>query len=370
MAKVVLNNVKRKFDKVTAIENISFEVPDGEFWVLVGPSGCGKSTILRTIAGLETITSGTLYIGDRLVNDIPARSRDVAMVFQNYALYPHKTVAENIAFGLEMRQVDRKTIQSRVMSVAGALSLEHLLDRKPKQLSGGQQQRVALGRAIARQPQVFLLDEPLSNLDTQLRDDTRTELKQLHQKLNITTIYVTHDQVEAMTLADKIVVLNRGKIQQIGDPQSIYSLPANRMVATFLGNPPMNIIPATVKEDMFDVGRQLLAIPNQIAAVSAVYPGQNYHLGIRPEHIRIVCQGDDSQNISREPGELGVEVKVVEPLGKEILVRVELPSCPGLINMQVERDRHLHPGEKLKICLDLNNLFVFETSDGVRIFPL
>jgi multiple sugar transport system ATP-binding protein len=260
MLKVLLENIRRRFDNVTAIEDITFEIPDGEFWVLVDPSGYGKSTILLTIAGLETATSGKL-IGDPLVNDIPARARDVAMVFQNYALYPHKTLAQNIAFGLEMRKVDRKIIQERVLTVVQLLSLENLLDRKPKQLSGGQQQRVALGRAIAGQLQLFLLDKPLSNLDAQLRDDTRAQLKQLHQQLGITTIYVTHDQVKAMTLADKIVVLNRGRIQQIGDPQSIYALPANEMVASFLGNPPMNILPAIYKGNNFDISGQLLAIP-------------------------------------------------------------------------------------------------------------
>ncbi|WP_026087795.1 ABC transporter ATP-binding protein, partial [Chlorogloeopsis fritschii] len=258
MARVRLENIKRKFNNVTAIEDISFDIPDGEFWVLVGPSGCGKSTILRTIAGLETATSGRLYIGDELINDVPARQRDVAMVFQNYALYPHMTVAENIAFGLRMRKVDPKMIKERVVAVARSLSLEHLLERKPKQLSGGQQQRVALGRAIARQPQVFLLDEPLSNLDAQLRDDTRAELKELHQNLGVTTIYVTHDQVEAMTLADKIVVLERGRIQQIGEPQTIYAKPANRMVATFLGSPPMNIFPARYVGEGFDVNGQTI----------------------------------------------------------------------------------------------------------------
>ena len=238
MANVSLQSIKRQFNHVTAINDITFTIPDGEFWVLVGPSGCGKSTILRTIAGLESATDGKLFIGDKLMNNVPARQRDVAMVFQNYALYPHMTVAENIAFGLKMRHVDSKLIRERVETVAHSLSLQHLLERKPKQLSGGQQQRVALGRAIARQPQVFLLDEPLSNLDAQLRDETRAELKQLHQKIGITTVYVTHDQVEAMTLADKIVVLSGGRIQQIGEPQSIYARPANRMVATFLGNPP------------------------------------------------------------------------------------------------------------------------------------
>ncbi|MEA5579581.1 ABC transporter ATP-binding protein [Anabaena sp. UHCC 0451] len=373
MAKVVLENIKRKFNNVTAIEDITFEIPDGEFWVLVGPSGCGKSTILRTIAGLETATSGNLFIGDRLVNDIPARARDVAMVFQNYALYPHKTVAQNIAFGLEMRKVNKKTIQERVLTVARSLSLENLLDRKPKQLSGGQQQRVALGRAIARQPQLFLLDEPLSNLDAQLRDDTRAELKQLHQQLGITTIYVTHDQVEAMTLADKIVVLNRGRIQQIGDPQSIYALPANEMVASFLGNPPMNILPAIYKGDNFDISGQLLAIPENINTALKLHPEQICNLGIRPEHISIGNINEPQRRRERREEELGglvVEVKVVEPLGRETLIRVSLPGSSGFINVQVGGGVRLHPGENLHLQLDLNQLFVFDPSSGERIFPV
>ncbi|MFM2061702.1 MAG: hypothetical protein RLZZ507_1372 [Cyanobacteriota bacterium] len=373
MAKILLDKIKRTFNNVTAIEDITFEIPDGEFWVLVGPSGCGKSTILRTIAGLETATSGNLFIGDRLVNDVPARARDVAMVFQNYALYPHKTVAQNIAFGLEMRKVDKKTIQERVLTVARSLSLEHLLDRKPKQLSGGQQQRVALGRAIARQPQLFLLDEPLSNLDAQLRDDTRAELKQLHQQLGITTIYVTHDQVEAMTLADKIVVLNRGRIQQIGDPQSIYALPANEMVATFLGNPPMNILPAIYKGDNFDVSGQLLAIPENIKSVLNFHPEQICNLGIRPEHISIGNLNEPQRRRERREEELGglvVEVKVVEPLGRETLIRVSLPGSSGFINVQVGGGVRLHPGEKLSLHFDLNHLFIFDPGSGERFFPV
>lgn len=378
MAKVLLENIQRKFNNVTAIEDITFEIPDGEFWVLVGPSGCGKSTILRTIAGLETATSGNLFIGDRLVNDIPARARDVAMVFQNYALYPHKTVAQNIAFGLEMRKVDRKIIQERILTVARSLSLENLLDRKPKQLSGGQQQRVALGRAIARQPQIFLLDEPLSNLDAQLRDDTRAELKQLHQQLRITTIYVTHDQVEAMTLADKIVVLNRGRIQQIGDPQSIYALPANEMVASFLGNPPMNILPAIYKGDNFDISGQLLAIPENIQNALNLHPEQICNLGIRPEHIYInLDEQSSSRSILQKSGEyreevsdLLVEVKVIEPLGRETLIRTSLPNSSGFINVQVPGSIRLHPGERLHLQLDLDHLFLFEPNNGKRIFPI
>jgi multiple sugar transport system ATP-binding protein len=366
MANVKLEDIKRRFNNVTAIEDISFEIPDGEFWVLVGPSGCGKSTILRTIAGLETATSGKLFIGDRLMNNIPARQRDVAMVFQNYALYPHMTVAENIAFGLQMRKVDSKLIQDRVVNVARSLSLDHLLDRKPKQLSGGQQQRVALGRAIARQPQVFLLDEPLSNLDAQLRDDTRAELKQLHQNLGITTIYVTHDQVEAMTLADKIVVLNRGRIQQIGDPQSIYALPANQMVASFLGNPPMNILPATYQQEGFDVSGQLLEIPPSLLDNLHLHQGQSVNLGIRPEHIYIKTQGEQAQE---EGGELIVEVKVVEPLGRETLIRVSLPDSSALLNVQLGGGVRLRPGDRLSLQLDLSQLFVFDATTGDRILP-
>ncbi|MBE9006441.1 ABC transporter ATP-binding protein [Fortiea sp. LEGE XX443] len=388
MANVRLEDIKRRFNNVTAIEDITFEIPDGEFWVLVGPSGCGKSTILRTIAGLETATSGKLLIGDRLMNNIPARQRDVAMVFQNYALYPHMTVAQNIAFGLQMRKVDAKIIQERVVTVARSLSLEHLLERKPKQLSGGQQQRVALGRAIAREPQVFLLDEPLSNLDAQLRDDTRAELKQLHQELGITTVYVTHDQVEAMTLADKIVVLNRGRIQQIGDPQSIYALPANQMVATFLGSPPMNILPAIYKNDGFDIGEQLIQVPAGIQEKLQLRQGQSCNLGIRPEHIYINSDSALSnasrlnwgnprtalapQHAAQLPLPLTallVDVKVVEPLGRETLIRASLPGSIVLLNLQIGGDVRVRTGDRLHTQLDLNHLFVFDSKTGDRIIP-
>ncbi|WP_392481274.1 ABC transporter ATP-binding protein [Nostoc sp. C110] len=374
MANVRLEDIKRRFNNVTAIEDITFEIPDGEFWVLVGPSGCGKSTILRTIAGLETATSGKLFIGDRLVNNIPARQRDVAMVFQNYALYPHMSVAENIGFGLQMRKVDRKIIQERVMNVARSLSLDHLLDRKPKQLSGGQQQRVALGRAIAREPQVFLLDEPLSNLDAQLRDDTRAELKQLHQELGITTIYVTHDQVEAMTLADKIVVLNRGRIQQIGDPQTIYASPANQMVASFLGSPPMNILPAIYHNNGFDVSGQLLTIPAVVKEKLQLRQEHSYDLGIRPEHIfineppsRLGAASRREESQEENESHLIVEVKVVEPLGRETLIRAGLPGSAVVLNIQVGADVRPRPGDRLSLQLDLNHLFVFDPKTGDRI---
>ncbi len=360
MASVQLDGITRRFSKSVAIEDITFEVPDGQFWVLVGPSGCGKSTILRTIAGLESTTSGNLYIGNALVNQVPARQRDVAMVFQNYALYPHMTVAENIAFGLKMRGTDAKTQQERVETMAKILDITHLLDRKPRQLSGGQQQRVALGRAIARQPQVFLLDEPLSNLDAQLRDGTRSELKQLHQQVGITTIYVTHDQVEAMTLADQIVILERGKIQQIGDPQSIYAHPTNRMVATFLGNPPMNILPVTYTSDGFHLEGQM--IPCRSILCDSLHTGQQFDLGIRPEHVQV-----------SEDAHLITEVRVVEPLGRETLVRVGLPteerSRQITLNVQVSPDLRVTSGDRLPLKLDLDRLFLFDPITGQRIYP-
>jgi multiple sugar transport system ATP-binding protein len=370
MANVRLEDIKRRFDRTTAIEDITFEVPDGEFWVLVGPSGCGKSTILRMIAGLETATSGKLYIGDTLMNNIPARQRDVAMVFQNYALYPHMTVAENIAFGLQMRHLDRQIIRERVDTVARSLSLDNLLDRKPKQLSGGQQQRVALGRAIARQPQVFLLDEPLSNLDAQLRDDTRAELKQLHAQLGVTTVYVTHDQIEAMTLADKIVVLNRGRIQQIGTPQEIYAHPANRMVATFLGNPPMNIIPAISTQEGFQVGDRIIACPIEIQQKLHLSPGKSIDLGIRPEFIYLneFPQNQECQNTT-PCSQLTTHLKVVEPLGREILIRGNVPGTSVLLNSQVSPDVNVHVGDRLSLQLDLARLFVFDPTTGDRLYP-
>lgn len=376
MANVRLEDIKRRFNNVTAIEDISFEVPDGQFWVLVGPSGCGKSTVLRTIAGLETATSGKLYIGDVLVNNVPARVRDVAMVFQNYALYPHMTVAENIAFGLQMRKADPKTIKERVETVARSLALEHLLDRKPKQLSGGQQQRVALGRAIARQPQVFLLDEPLSNLDAQLRDDTRAELKQLHEQLGITTIYVTHDQVEAMTLADRVVVLNQGRIQQIGEPQSVYARPANRMVATFLGNPPMNIMPAIYTGDNFKIGEQFLPCPQVVKDRIGSVEGR-FDLGIRPEFVFVneppsrpsEAKGDSPLERQEVKSQLVAQVRAVEPLGREILIRTALVGTDVQMSVLGAADVRLRVGDRLSLALDLNQLFVFDAATGNTLYP-
>lgn len=361
MAKVSLNHITRQFDSVIAVSDITFEVPDGEFWVLVGPSGCGKSTILRMIAGLETITKGELYIGHTLVNSIPPRQRDVAMVFQNYALYPHMTIAQNLSFGLKMRKVDPLTINRRVESVARSLNIEHLLQRKPKQLSGGQQQRVALGRAMIREPKVFLLDEPLSNLDAQLRDETRAFLKQLHGRLGITTIYVTHDQVEAMTLADKIVILEQGKIQQIGTPQTIYQQPINRMVATFIGSPTMNILPAVYSQGHAVIQGQYLPLSKDIDQSLFLNESARIDIGIRPEHISL------ANPESSEP--IKAIVNLIEPLGKEVLVRATLPNTEIHLNFYAPFHWQGRLGEQITLQFNLEHLFIFDTFTGKTLYP-
>ena len=364
MARVELQQVTRRYGNVVAIEDITFAVPDGEFWVLVGPSGCGKSTILRAIAGLDPIDAGQLYIGDRAVNAVPARDRDVAMVFQNYALYPHMSVAENLSFGLRLRgQLARAEISQRVETVARSLGIAHLLARKPKQLSGGQQQRVALGRAIIREARAFLLDEPLSNLDAQLRDETRTELKRLHSQLGTTTIYVTHDRVEAMTLADRIVVLDRGRIQQIGTPQEIYARPANRMVATFLGNPPTNILPATVTATGLRIGnRDLAAAPEMLAPLRV---GQAVDLGIRPEALSLAGEGGEGGLTDS----LLVEIDVIEPLGRETLVRAKVLATGATLSLNAGGTFAGKPGDRLAVSVPLAQAAIFQATTGDRLYP-
>lgn len=356
MATVTLDNIGRSFNQVKAIGEITFQVPDGEFWVLVGPSGCGKSTILRSIAGLESITEGSLYFDDMFMNNVPARERDVAMVFQNYALYPHLSVAENLSFGLKMRGVKKSVIAERIDFVSRMLDIQHLLQRKPKQLSGGQQQRVALGRAIIRQPKVFLLDEPLSNLDAQLRDQTRTELKKLHSQVGITTIYVTHDQVEAMTLGDRIVVLNQGKIQQIGTPAEIYHHPANRMVGTFLGTPAMNVIPITYNEGKLWINeQQSLSLTSSWTKKISPHNGRGWDLGIRPEYIEITQ--DDTDYIL-------VSIEVIEPLGREIFVTARIIDSDIRINLQLPMEWQGKRNDRVKIKLNLEHSHIFDPISG------
>ncbi|WP_310418162.1 ATP-binding cassette domain-containing protein [Chamaesiphon sp. OTE_8_metabat_110] len=377
MSSVKLERISRKFataattpeQRFMGIDDISFEIPDGEFWVLVGPSGCGKSTLLRIIAGLEAATSGNVYIGERLVNQVPARQRDVAMVFQNYALYPHMTVAENLGFGMQMRGIDRSTIERRIKDVAKSLQIDMLLDRKPKQLSGGQQQRVALGRAIARSPQVFLLDEPLSNLDAGLRDNTRSELQQLHQQVGITTIYVTHDCTEAMTLADRIVVLDRGYIKQIGTPQEIYHHPLDRMVATFIGTPPMNIIPAIYQDRYWQIGDSRISCTPELAAKLQLHQGQGLDLGIRAEYLTI--DPEATANI------LTVTIIGVETQGRETLIKAQINGTTVAINLLAppqwlalaSNTPRAQIGQQLTLGFSLEWLFIFDPSTGRRLFP-
>jgi len=364
MAKVELQQVSRYYGKTSAIEDISLRIEDGQFCVLVGPSGCGKSTLLRSIAGLEAISEGNIYIDEVLVNHIDARDRDVAMVFQNYALYPHMTVAENLGFGLKMQKTDPKIIKQQVQSIAESLGISQLLNRKPKQLSGGQQQRVALGRAIIRQPKAFLLDEPLSNLDAQLREETRAELKRLHQQLGITTIYVTHDQGEAMTLAQQLVVLYEGRIQQIGTPEEVYQYPANRMVAGFLGSPPMNLLYARYLNNELQLGEQSLPVTASLEQQLQAQSQEKFWLGIRPEAISLTSTASQDELAS-----LKVKVKLIEPLGRETLLRGEVKGTQQSLVFLVPGIWQGRLQEQVTVQINLNQLFIFHHSNGDRIYP-
>jgi len=324
MATVYLKSITIVYDgNVQAVKNVNFTVQDKEFVVLVGPSGCGKTTTLRMIAGLEDITSGELFIDGKLVNDVPPKDRDIAMVFQNYALYPHMTVYDNMAFGLKIRKFAKEEIKSRVNEAARILDIEELLDRKPKALSGGQRQRVAVGRAIVRQPKVFLFDEPLSNLDAKLRVQMRAEISGLHSRLAATMVYVTHDQVEAMTMGDKIVVMRDGLIQQIGDPLTLYNKPVNRFVAGFIGSPPMNFMAVKVSEEggniMIDEGNFKIPVAGIKADLVRPYIGKELIFGIRPEDLNYDAGVSDSAGIK-------TTVQVVEPLGAEINIYVDTGS--------------------------------------------
>jgi len=359
MASVRLDQVRKVYPNgFVGVADASFEIADGELLVLVGPSGCGKSTLLRMIAGLEAITSGTLRIGDRVVNDVAPKDRDIAMVFQSYALYPHMTVAENLAFGLKLRGHDKATIDARVAEAAKTLELDALLDRKPAALSGGQRQRVALGRALVRQPQVFLLDEPLSNLDAKLRLTTRVEISRLHRKFGTTMIYVTHDQIEAMTLGQRIVVLDKGEIQQIDTPMALYERPANLFVATFLGSPAMNVLRGRLARDAgvvleLDGGQRL---PLGDADVADDWIGRTLDVGIRPEHLLRVANGDAGA------ASFAPTVEVVEPVGNEVFVNLRFGDRPLVAR--------LPPGElpvigaALPLRVETAKLHVFDPETG------
>ncbi|MBL8590304.1 MAG: sn-glycerol-3-phosphate ABC transporter ATP-binding protein UgpC [Methylobacteriaceae bacterium] len=352
MASVAIRDVKKSFGSTAVIHGVDVDIKDGEFVILVGPSGCGKSTLLRMIAGLENITAGEIRIGDRVVNDVPPKERDIAMVFQNYALYPHMTVADNMAFSLKLRNAPKEEIKQRVDKAAQILGLQKLLDRYPRQLSGGQRQRVAMGRAIVRDPQVFLFDEPLSNLDAKLRVAMRSEIKELHQRLKTTTVYVTHDQIEAMTMADKIVVMHDGIVEQIGAPLDLYDRPGNLFVAGFIGSPAMNFMKGKVEKDgdraVFR-GEHGIAFPLPNAPASAV--GRAVTLGVRPEHLKL------------ESGGVPVEVSVVEPTGSETQVNVKHGKDEFIC---LFRERiSARPGDTIHVAPTLAHLF--DAGSGKRI---
>ena len=357
MASVKLKNVFKTFgEDIHAVKDFNLEIKDKEFVVLVGPSGCGKSTTLRMIAGLEEITKGEISINDRVVNDIPPKDRDIAMVFQNYALYPHMTVYDNMAFGLKMRKFPKPEIQKRVQDAAEILGIQELLKRKPRQLSGGQRQRVAVGRAIVRHPQVFLFDEPLSNLDAKLRVQMRVELKRLHDRLETTAIYVTHDQVEAMTLGDRVVVMKDGWIQQVGEPLELYGKPRNRFVAGFIGSPAMNFIEATIAGTsgalwVDSPGMRLRVPPARVARLGAK-TGQPVTLGIRPEDLRLAT-GNDPADLSWD-----ALVDVVEPLGSEILLDVKVGNT--VIVVRVDPSVRVKVHEKIRIAVIPERMHFFD----------
>jgi multiple sugar transport system ATP-binding protein len=350
MASVDVRGVHKAYGSTKVIHGVDIPIRDGEFVILVGPSGCGKSTLLRMIAGLENITGGEVAIGDRVVNNVPPKERDIAMVFQNYALYPHMTVADNMAFSLKLRKAPQSEIKSRVDKAAKILGLEKLLDRYPRQLSGGQRQRVAMGRAIVRDPQVFLFDEPLSNLDAKLRVQMRTEIKELHQRLKTTTIYVTHDQIEAMTMADKIVVMHDGIVEQMGAPLELYDKPNNLFVAGFIGSPAMNFVKGAVNGGGFkdDKGNVWA-----IGAAPAAAKGKRTVLGIRPEHIRL------------DPKGVKATVHVIEPTGSETQV---VADVGGQLLTCVFRERiTAKPGEVITISPDKTVTHLFDEESGKRL---
>ncbi len=356
MSSITLKNVSKIFeDGYRAVDNFVLEIPDKEFVVLVGPSGCGKSTTLRMIAGLETVSEGEIIIGDRLVNNIQPKDRDIAMVFQSYALYPDKTVYKNIAFSLERRKMPKKEIEKRVQEAAKILHIEHLLDRKPKALSGGQRQRVALGRAIVRNPAVFLFDEPLSNLDAKLRTQMRTEIALLHKRLGTTFIYVTHDQTEAMTMGDKIVVMDAGVVQQADTPENLYNNPANAFVASFIGSPSMNFLEGTVEK-----GRSTLValiggdiIPtNRYSEALRSRQGQNVKIGIRPEDISLTGTAHPLKGI----------LKVQENLGSEAYVYIEYQNT--LLTAKVPHICNKQSGDEITFYINGNKMHFFDSETG------
>jgi multiple sugar transport system ATP-binding protein len=358
MAGVTFDRVAKRYGSVSVIEDMNLAIADHEFMVLVGPSGCGKSTALRMIAGLEEITDGRISIGERVVNDLAPKDRDTAMVFQNYALYPHMTVRDNMEFGLKMRKMPRADISKRVSEAATILGITHLLERKPKQLSGGQRQRVALGRAIVRNPAVFLFDEPLSNLDAKLRVQMRAEISKLQQRLQTTSVYVTHDQIEAMTMGHRIAVMNAGKIQQVGSPLDVYDKPANVFVAQFIGTPPMNFFDATVTEGRLFTNKFSLPLPQKMKGVTR--NNARVRVGIRPENIHAPATATRG-----ETGRLSATVDIVEPVGHEAIVHARAGDAVLVASF----DSHSMPrsGDTIELLIDLEALHLFDAQTELRL---
>jgi multiple sugar transport system ATP-binding protein len=366
MAKVVLKDVTKIFDKkVWAVKNLNVEIQDKEFVVLVGPSGCGKSTTLRMIAGLEEVTEGEIYIGEQLVNDVPPKDRDIAMVFQNYALYPHMTVRQNMAFGLKLRKYPKKEIEERVQEAADILGISELLDRKPKALSGGQRQRVAVGRAIVRKPQVFLFDEPLSNLDAKLRVQMRTEISKLHSRLGTTMIYVTHDQMEAMTMGDRIVIQKDGVVHQVDTPLNLYNKPVNKFVAGFIGSPAMNFMDGKLAEENgelhFDEGNFKVKVSPQMASVLKPYSSREVTFGLRPEDIyeKGLSEG------AREKAPVKAALEVLEPMGNELFLYLTTGTNPLVARVDVHEAPKV--GQKIDLIFDMSKarFFDVETEEAI-----
>ena len=367
MASISIKNITKIYPgDVLAVDDCSLDIPDKEFVILVGPSGCGKSTMLRMIAGLEEITKGELYIGDRMVNDVPPKNRDIAMVFQNYALYPHMSVYKNMAFALKLAKTPKAEIDRRVREAAKILDIEHLLSRKPKALSGGQRQRVALGRAMVRNPAVFLLDEPLSNLDAKLRTSMRTELIKLHNKLETTFVYVTHDQTEAMTMGDRIVVMNHAVVQQVDTPQNLYDFPCNMFVAGFIGSPQMNFIDAVLNQDgkgtYLEIGEDKLYMPaEKVTDAMNEYVGKAVKLGVRPEDIY-----DDEAFLTNNPDSvIATHVDVSELMGSEVYLYLNYSE--NTLTARVAPTTKSRTGDSIKVGLDMNNIHLFDVETELAI---
>ena len=360
MADVSLTKLHKSFDRTEAVCGIDLEIADNEFVVLVGPSGCGKSTTLRMIAGLEEITKGDIRIGGELVNDVPPKDRDIAMVFQNYALYPHMTVFQNMSFGLRLRKYPKKEIQRRVEDAAEVLGISELLQRRPKQLSGGQRQRVAMGRAIVRNPRVFLFDEPLSNLEAKLRQQMRIEIKRVHQHLNTTTVYVTHDQVEAMTLADRVVVMNNGLIEQVGTPGELYHQPRTHFVAGFIGSPAMNFLDCKLERNSGNLEVKLgdmltLQVPADLGSRYEPYVGRGLVFGIRPEHVHEKRPGEDDF--------AEVMVNFIEPLGMETMVYFTINGVELCGRVSPEADPR--PGQTISLTIDIGKMHLIDSETNL-----